>query len=560
MSDSSGSPSGSWLPRALVLSAALHALVWGVGAVVSDGGLRRSAPETVDLELAPPAPEAEVLPEERPPEAQNAQSAQQAQQAAAPPLEPASEEGVEQVADAGPVDAPPDAAPDARPRRKKPKPDAAPDAALDAAPDSGLEYADAADAGPVDAAPDAGDAGDAPDAGDGGVDDGGAGVGAPQVAQVGDAGAGDGGVGDGGAGTGDGGLAVAAADFDGGVVDGGVVGPAFEAGLGNTPTSAGTASNLLAYVPAGHLVTALIRFDRLRGSRWAEPAERLLRPMPDYVSLFGDRDAKLVETFDTLVISSPRPRDPTATLLAGRSAMTRAQLRAFFAQRGTPISWSVVSGGALGTRTGGRVLPGDPRVIVSPTPSWFFLAAPPDLAGLTAPAKGNVDRAVARVRLPPWLMRVQTIDAEAGEPWGPALIVTVTATRARWKVPDLGLGVTSIPAPERGTVAMELVKQGWVVRGNVKFASEAEAEEFTVSVETVLRSVRESEWLRAALKRGHALNAILGLSVKRTGARVAYATSISIADTEAFLALAAAGIDDYFGRARRAGAPSNDPP
>jgi hypothetical protein len=193
--------------------------------------------------------------------------------------------------------------------------------------------------------------------------------------------------------------------------------------------------------------------------------------------------------------------------------------------------------------------------VYSPGPGWFFLAPTSDLPGLTTPARGDVDAAVAQAKLPEWLERVQTIEAESGTPWGPALIVTVTATRARWKIPELGLGVTSVPAPERATLAMELVKQGWVVRGNVKLASEAEAEELTVAVETVLQRVKDSSLLRAVLRRGHALNVVLGLSVKRTGARVAFATSLSIKDAEIFLELAAQSLEQYFAAAARGQAP-----
>jgi hypothetical protein len=349
---------------------------------------------------------------------------------------------------------------------------------------------------------------------------------------------------------------IASASDAGPTSDGGITALRPEDGLGDTPTSAGTASNLLAYFPKGHLVTALIRFDRLRGTRWAEPAERLLRPMPDYRSLFGEDDAKLVERFDTLVISSPQPRDPTATTLAGRSTMSRPELRRLFDQQGTPITWTTVRGGALGVRSGGRMLPGDPRQLYSPVPDWFFLAPPSDLSGLTTPARGDIDLAVSKAKLPEWLQRVQTIEEESGKPWGPALIVTITATRARWKFPDMGLGVTSIPAPERATVAMELVKQGWVVRGNVKLATEEEAEELTTSVETVLQRVKDSTLLKAMLRRGNALNVVLGLSVKRTGTRVAFATSISIKDAQIFLRLAAVSLDDYFGRAARGQAPA----
>ena len=75
------------------------------------------------------------------------------------------------------------------------------------------------------------------------------------------------------------------------------------------PTNAGTAANLLAYFPAGHTIGVLVRFDRLRGTEWALAAEELFRPMPDYQSLFGSRNAGIADKLDMLVISTPRPRD-----------------------------------------------------------------------------------------------------------------------------------------------------------------------------------------------------------------------------------------------------------
>jgi hypothetical protein len=50
------------------------------------------------------------------------------------------------------------------------------------------------------------------------------------------------------------------------------------------------------------------------------------------------------------------------------------------------------------------------------------------------------------------------------------------------------------------------------------------------------------------LRRQHALNVITGLSMQRTGARVSYATSISIADARAILSAAAQTLGGYFGQ------------
>src|SRR5205807_1869871 len=78
------------------------------------------------------------------------------------------------------------------------------------------------------------------------------------------------------------------------------------------------------------------------------------------------------------------------------------------------------------------------------------------------------------------------IEAESGtDTHGPALVVTLAGKGGRYKLPDFGIGVTSLPSPERVSLAMELVPQGWLVRGNITFASEAAAAAFVQSMPTV---------------------------------------------------------------------------
>jgi hypothetical protein len=93
---------------------------------------------------------------------------------------------------------------------------------------------------------------------------------------------------------------------------------------------------------------------------------------------------------------------------------------------------------------------------------------------------------------------------------------------------------------------MELVKQGWLVRGNIVFANEADATEFVETTQTIQQRITDSRMLSGLFKKQHAYNAIAGLSVARSGARVSYATSLSIADARAVLAVMATTLDDYF--------------
>jgi hypothetical protein len=247
------------------------------------------------------------------------------------------------------------------------------------------------------------------------------------------------------------------------------------------------------------------------------------------------------------VISTPAPRDATATTLVGRTAMGRAGLRAFLAAA-MPVTWSTVKGGLLGKRTG-RVFPGDKRVFLSPFRTWFLLAQPRDLGALTAPAPGDLDAIEAKGKLPAWLAGIRKIELESGaDQRGPALVLTLALGGKRVELgdDDFGLGIKSLPTPERVSLAMELVKQGWLVRGNMRFATGKAATEFIAAVETARERVGDSTAIQMVIGKPLA-RVIANLSFARTGGRVSYATSISIADARAILAATAQQLDSYYG-------------
>lgn len=527
------STGASWLVRAVAVSLVLHAVVavaWWLAARHEDREV-----ELVDIELAPAPPKAEALPEEvaKPPE----------QVAAAAATAAATEPAGPNEDDVAAIDAGVDAPVDAAPRTKKKHPDAGEETPLVA------------------------------EGGDGGVPDG-AGDGGAQVAMT-DPGSGSarrdpdlvaaGSNDTGFAETGSGAGVPAATEMGSGA---GAPGMDNQPAVEGAPTSAGTAANLLAYFPPGHQITVLIRFDRLRKTEWAAPATQLFKPMPDYGVLFGSRDVAIADQLDTLVISSPRPRDATATTLVAHTQMSRTQMRAFLENPDAPIAWSPTKGGMFGRRSG-KLFQNDRRVLLSPWRGWFVLAQPQDVAGLDAGAAGNLDSIEARAKLPPWLATIRDIEKETEEPppqpdpkqpprqaapppprdplRGPALVLTFKGPGKRYTIPDvIGIGVTSAPSPDRLSLAMELVKQGWLVRGNIVFATEADATEFVKTVKDAQTRITDSRILSGLLKKQHALNAIAGLSLARAGARVSYATSISIADARALLAVAAQTLDTYF--------------
>jgi hypothetical protein len=587
------------LGRTLALSAAAHVIAVIVLRVVLPS-VEVKETEKIDIEIAPAPPKAEALPEEtaraEAAEAEAAAAAAAAKEAAAKEAEEAAlagkkpaedEPGV--AMDAGVADAPIDAAIDAATRmvavadaRVRPdavRADAGVDAAIDAGTDAGIDAATpmvaAADAG----AADGGGSGERVAVAD-------AGGGSGQRVAVADAGSGSGervaaagsGSGSGervaaaGSGSGSGERVAAAGSGSGSGTGSGLgLGLGFGSGSGvglgvgsgggsglavdnqpavdGEPTTAGTAANLLAYFPPGHIITALVRFDRLRNTEWAAQTERVLRPLPDHRTLFGGKATRLSEKLDTLVISSPSPRDASATTLVAHTALSRAEIRELLENPRTPIAWSTARGGMLGKRSG-RVFPGDKRLVLSPWPGWFLLAQPADLGTLPNAATGDLDQISATGKLPAWLQTIRKIEEESGtDKRGPALVVTVAGDGKPYTFPDVGLGITSLPSPKRISLAMELVAQGWLLRGNIAFAKESEAKEFVTALEDAQQRISDSYVLSKMLASQHLLNVVKGLSFARTGSRVSYATSLSIADARTLLTAAALTLDDFFKQA-----------
>lgn len=489
--------------RGLAVSLVVHVVIAAIGYATVEPTKRV---ELVDIHLAPAPRPVEALPAERKQQPDEQLAQQQTSQDETTKDEPPLH-GEGAIADAG-IDAPPDAPADAARRRR-------PDAGVDAAIEEPL-VADH-DAGADDGVPIAGDGGDPSD---GGVEI---------------------------AGTGSG--SGSGADPLGGAQGSGSSKPsvADEAAVEGAPTSAGTAANLLGYFPKGHRVTVMIRFDRLRGTDWLEPTERLFQPMPDYRRLFGGTYAKIGEKLEMLVISTPEPNSAIATTLVARTKLDRPALRAFLDPKGSVV-WSTAKGGLVGKRGGATLFPGDKRVFISPFRGWFVLAHPLDLSNLLVPAPGNVDAIEASITLPAWLHGIRKIEEESGkEARGPALVLTMDLGGKRFSLGgnDFGLGVKSFPMPQRITVAAEVVKQGWLVQGNMRFATAADAAEFVKTALSVKQRIADSTALQFAV--GKPISRVVANLSFATGAeRVSYSTSVSISDMQAVMAVAAQLLDAHF--------------
>jgi hypothetical protein len=457
----------------------------------------------VDVDLAPPPPDAFDPPDETSPTAVEPSHAADDVAPPEPPPEPP-DDGV--ASDAGPSDAGP----------------------VDG--DAGPADAGPADAGPADAAATGDDAGPLP------------------LARAGDAGAGapvdrDAGPRIAGTGTGaarDAGSRLAAAAQDGGAGTA-ATGVSTGTGPGTTATAStappGAAADFGPYIPTGDTIGVLIRFDRLRGTAWAARADAILAPMPDYRSIIGNRKRLIADQFDSLLISSSDPTDVTATNLAARGLVPAAELRRFLDHAGQPVRWTAARGGALGSR--GRSpfkLDGDSRVYLQPFPSWVVLTAAGNLGHLIDPSDVSLDAAHADpADLPEWLARVQTVDVESGADHGPILVASVSQLPRVLRLPRFG----ELPGPEHLSVAFDLATTGFEVRGTLRFADARTAKRFETDLLAGRDRVLDSALGQAMLRSVHGYNALKGLSLKRRDRQVTFATSLSGADGKAMMELAA---------------------
>jgi hypothetical protein len=347
-------------------------------------------------------------------------------------------------------------------------------------------------------------------------------------------------------GLGDGGAGIASAALDGGSG----TDQADPAGDVTAKPSPGTASDLRRFFPPGHQVSVLVRLDRLRDTEWAPRVDAIFAPMPDYRALVGGTGVALTDTFETLGISTPEPADATATTLVVRARPAPAALRDLLDADDGPVAWSPVVGGALGRRAPSpRLFPGDHRVFLQWRLGWTALAQPIDLRGLLAPRGGPLDVDTPTATLPVWLQRVADLEAEAGEPTGPALMATASGIFPRSLPIPYGSG-GDLPGPDRATVTLELDPQGFLVRGNVRFPDESAAATAADLIMRLRLQILDDRVTAFALGQAGALNAIKGLSIERTGRRLAFATSISVADARNFLTVVATMVDGYFASRR----------
>ncbi len=194
--------------------------------------------------------------------------------------------------------------------------------------------------------------------------------------------------------------------------------------------------------PEGSRVIALLRLDRLRASPEAEKTtaalDQLLMLLPDRKRLIEGSGLDLYRDFDSLLIATPNPADPSVTFLAARHHLGDASIKggldrgAKAAQKA--IRWRTVDGRPVGIRQQPKVDPAlssferDDRILVLPEPNMAIIATPAyaaqllgvDPANPTIRANLYIDGGVSdgKPRLPQapprvaWREIVERIDAE----------------------------------------------------------------------------------------------------------------------------------------------------
>jgi hypothetical protein len=338
-------------------------------------------------------------------------------------------------------------------------------------------------------------------------------------------------------------MAVAAVGSDAGVS--GDAGTAVASGSNSgEPVRVWSDVDFSPYVPSGDRVSVMMRLDRLRGTEWAERADKILSPMPDYEMIIGDRKLTMADEFEMLLMSSSDPSEVWATTVVGRGKSDGAGIRKFLDNGKSPVEWSTARGGAVGRRT--RLADKqDNRVYLMPFPDWVVLARPQHLPKLLEPRTAtNIDSAVAKDSdLPSWLAKVRTIEALAGsETEGPAIVVSAQDLPASFEIPRVG----KLPGPQRLSMGLEVNARGFLVRGVLEFDSADTATKFERDLEAARKRLLDSYVSRALLLNLHGYNALKGLSLERRGRKISYATSISISDGRAMSEVAAAWAQAFY--------------
>ena len=263
--------------------------------------------------------------------------------------------------------------------------------------------------------------------------------------------------------------------------------------------------------------------------------------MPDYQrAVRRARRADIADKLDTLVISTPRPRDVTATTLvvhthavARRAArLPREHRRAdhVVGDEGRPARQAQRQAVPERQARAPVAVEGLVRARAARRPRRA------DRRGRRQPRHDRGEGASCRRGSP----AIRTIENESGDDKrGPALVLTLAgAGQARTTIPDCRPRHHVAARRRRGSRSRwsSSSRAGSCAATSCSRARPTPPSSCSTLTDVADSAITDSRILLGVLKQQHALNVITGLSLARTGARVSYATSISIADARAILA------------------------
>ena len=182
-------------------------------------------------------------------------------------------------------------------------------------------------------------------------------------------------------------------------------------------------------------VALLVQLDRARGSPIGARLAEMLMTMPEGRDLLAGTGLGVLEAFDVLLVATPDPPDPRATVLVARHRLQPAELRAAFdraaAATNRVLNWRDDGRYPFGQRRAAVPRPGagpDNRLFILPEPGVVVVTTPAYMRALfsTPGADGGTPED------DPWraLPRQGRADGEQPAPAGALVSVTVVGDRS----------------------------------------------------------------------------------------------------------------------------------
>jgi hypothetical protein len=254
--------------------------------------------------------------------------------------------------------------------------------------------------------------------------------------------------------------------------------------------------------------------------------------MPDYACC-SDR-ARRDPRLETLVISTPRPRDATATTLVGRTRLGRGALRDFLGAT-TAIAWSTSKGGLLGKPPASCIR----RQAAVPVAVQGLVLRPPNDSRAHRTGAGQ-RRAVGHRQAAPWLAGIRKIETESARPRS-ALVVTVALGGQR-SARRFRAGPRHQGAQLRAALARDGAGEAGLARARQPAVPERRGGRLAVSEATAVRQrITSAITRRSSARRGASQN----LALRDRPSRLLHDVD-PIADARAYDVRVAQYLDTYY--------------